>query len=214
MISVRNLLLASIGLAYLGVGYVATTVPHPPLITVLIGFVPLGAAALAAAWKSRARVPLLLLTLACMLLMAVFVNQLRDHVAWVYFVQHAGAMTLLGLTFGATLGGRHGEALCSRIATVVIRSPLDDRYLRYTWRVTLAWTIYFATSAVLSVLLFFFGPITAWSVLANVLTPITLGLMFVAEYFIRRRVLPDGPEVSIAATITAYRAFTNRTDTP
>lgn len=214
MISARNILFALVGIAYLGIGYIATTVPHPPVVTILIGFVPLGAAALVAAWRSRSRALLVSLCLACALLIMAYLHQLRDHAAWLYFIQHAGAMTLLGLTFGGTLGGRYGEALCSRIAIFIIPSPLDDRYLRYTWQVTLAWTIYFALSAVLSVLLFFFAPIKVWSVFANLLTPITLGLMFVVEYMIRQQVLPDGPRLSIVATITAYRAFTRRTDTP
>lgn len=214
MITARNILFALAGLIYLGIGYIATTVPHPPLVTILIGFIPLGTAALATAWKSRARLLLLPLYLVCAVLGAVYLDTLRDHVAWLYFIQHAGAMTLLGLTFGSTLGSRHAEALCSRIAIFIMPGQLDAEYLLYTWRVTLAWTIYFAVSVVLSVLLFFYGPIKVWSAFANLLTPVTLGLMFGGEYLVRQRVLPDGPRFSIAATIKAYRDFTQPPDTP
>jgi len=214
MISVRNILLALVGLVYLVIGYIATTMPHPPIVTILTGFIPLGAAALATAWKSPARIYLIPLYLVCALLIGINIEKLRDHVAWLYFIQHAGAMTLLGLTFGSTLGSRHAEALCSRIAIFIMPGQLDDAYFRYTWQVTLAWTIYFAVSAVLSVLLFFFGPIKVWSAFANLLTPVTLGLMFGGEYLVRQRVLPNGPRFSIAATIKAYRDFTQRPDTP
>lgn len=214
MISTRTLLLSIVGAAYLGVSYIATTVPHPPIVTILIGFVPLGAAALATAWKSRLRVPLVALYLACALLIGLYFDKLRDHVAWLYFFQHAGAMTLLGLTFGSTLGRSPAEALCSRIADFIIPGPLEADYFRYTWKVTLAWTLYFAASAVLSVLLFFCAPITVWSVFADLLTPVTLGLMFAGEYLVRQRVMPDGPRISIAATIKAYREFSQRPDTP
>jgi uncharacterized membrane protein len=214
MISARNILLALAGLIYLGIGYIATTMPHPPLLTILIGFIPLGAAALAAAWKSPARIYLVPLYLICALLIAINLDPLRDHVAWLYFIQHAGAMTLLGLTFGSTLGRRHAEAMCSRIALFIMPGQLDAAYLRYTWQVTLVWTIYFAVSAVLSVLLFFYAPIKVWSAFANLLTPVTLGLMFGGEYLIRQRVLPDGPRFSIAATIKAYRDFTQGPNTP
>jgi len=56
---------------------------------------------------------------------------------------------------------------------------------------TLTWTVYFITSAVLSVGLFFFGPIAVWSYFANLLTPVIVGLVFVIEYLVRVRVLPE-----------------------
>lgn len=214
MLSIRNLLLALFGAAYLGIGYVATTMPHPPLVSVLIGLAPLGAATLVAAWKARARMLLLPLYAVCALTISMNLDQLRDHVAWLYFIQHAGAMTLLGLTFGSTLGNSHTGALCSRIASFIIPESLDADYLCYTWKVTLAWTIYFAASAVLSVLLFFFAPIEAWSAFANLLTPVSLVVMFAGEYLIRLRVLPDGPRLSVTATIQAYRKYAQRQNTP
>jgi uncharacterized membrane protein len=210
MISIRNILIAVVGAAYLVIGYVATTTAHPPLVTVLLSLAPLAVLALTTAWKSKARLPLLLLCIAGTLFIAMHLDQLRDHVAWVYFIQHAGTMTILGITFGSTLGSQHGEALCSRIASFIVPEPLDADYLHYTWKVTLGWTLYFAISAVLSVLLFFFAPIEAWSIFANLLTPLLLGTMFVAEYLIRQRLIPDGPRVNVAAIIQAYRAYLQR----
>ena len=210
MISVRNILIALVGLAYIAISYIATTVPHPPMVTVLVGFVPIGIAALVGAWKSPARAYLLPLFMICVLLIGFYIEKLRDHAAWLYFVQHVGAMTLLGLVFGSTLASTHAEALCSRMASLMIPEPLGADYFRYTWNVTLAWTIYFAVSAALSILLFFYAPIQAWSIFADVLTPVTLGLMFAVEYLVRRRVLPNGPSPSIAATIKAYRLFNQR----
>lgn len=214
MLSIRNLLLALAGAAYLGLDYVATTTPHPPLLLILIGLVPLCAAALVAVWKTRVRKLLLPLCALFALIVATHSHQLRSHAAWLYFIQHAGAMTLLGLTFGSTLGNRHADALCSRIASFIIPQTLDTAYLHYTWKVTLAWTIYFAASAALSILLFFFTPIEVWSVFANLLTPVSLGIMFVGEYLIRLRVLPDGPHVSISATIQAYRKYAQQQNSP
>lgn len=214
VLSIRNLLLTLAGAVYLGIGYVATTMPHPPLVTVLIGLAPLGAAALVAAWKARARMLFVPLYVLCALAIAFNMDQLRNHAAWVYFIQHAGVMTLLAITFGSTLSNNHAGALCSRIASFIIPEPLDANYLYYTWKVTLAWTVYFAASAVLSVLLFFFAPIATWWAFANLLTPISLVIMFAAEYLIRRRVLPDGPRLSVTATIRAYREYAQRQHTP
>lgn len=213
MISIRNIVIALIALAYLGIGYIVTTVTHPPLATVLFGLAPLAVVALSSAWQSQARMLLLPLCAVFALGIALNLEQLRDHAAWLYFIQHAGAMTLLGITFGSTLGKSHGGALCSRIASLIIPEQLDAAYLHYTWKVTLAWTFYFAISAALSVLLFFFAPIKAWSIFANLLTPVSLGVMFVGEYLIRLRLIPDGPRVSVTATIQAYREYVRHQNT-
>ncbi len=206
----RNLAVAIGGTIYLAIGFIASTESHPPLFAVLLGLFPLAAASLASAWKSKARGILLPIFVAAALAMALHPDELRDHAAWLYFLQHAGAMTLLGITFGVTLTGGHEEALCSRIAGFMIHEELDADYLFYTWKVTLAWTIYFAASATISMLLFFLGPIEYWSIFANFATPISLGAMFAGEYLIRLRVLPDSPKMSLSATIQAYREYSQR----
>jgi uncharacterized membrane protein len=163
-----------------------------------------------AAWQSRLRIASLTLCAAYAIAIILNLDNLRNHAAWLYFVQHAGAMTLLGATFGSTLGGRHADALCSRIASFVNPTPLDADYLHYTWNVTFAWTAFFILNALVSVSLFFFGPIESWSFFANLLTPALLGAMFAGEYLIRRRVMPDRAHFSIAATIHAYREYSRR----
>lgn len=206
----RLALIATAGAIYLGLGYLAAASDHPPMLAVIVGVVPLAAVALAAAWNSRARTLSLLLFAACALTIVVYFDTLRDHAAWLYFVQHAGVMALLAVTFGSTLGRGHAQALCSRIASFVVHTRLDADYLQYTWKVTLSWTVYFASSAMLSVALFFFGPIEVWSLFANVLTPLLLCAMFVGEYLIRLRVMPDRAHFSIAETIQAYREYSRR----
>ncbi|MFZ3128627.1 MAG: hypothetical protein WA136_11505 [Rhodoferax sp.] len=214
MISLRQVLrLALIGAAgavYLGLGYLAAASDHPPVIALVVGLAPLGAAALAMAWKARARAVALTLCAACAVAIMLYADQLLSHVAWLFFVQHAGAMTLLGIMFGSTLGNGHAQALCSRIARFLLPTPLDAAYLHYTWKVTLAWTVFFLGSASLSALLFFLGPMEAWSAFANLLTPVLLGAMFGGEYLIRLRALPNREHFSIAQTIQAYREYARR----
>ncbi len=216
MISIRQAiqlaLISAAGIVYVGIGYFTAISAHPPLAAILFGIVPLGAVALVTAWHSRARTLSLLLLAAGALTVILNLENLRNHAAWLYFVQHAGAMFLLCVMFGNTLGGGHANALCSRIAQFVIIKPLDAHYLHYTWKVTLAWTIFFAIIAMVSVPLFFFGPIEAWSVFANLLTPLLLGAMFVGEYLIRLRVMPDHAHFSITETIRAYREYSRRQD--
>ena len=214
MISTRQViqlaLISAAGIVYISIGHFTAISDHPPLVAILVGILPLGAIALVTAWHSRARTLSLLLLAAFALAVILNLENLRNHAAWVYFVQHAGAMILLCIMFGGTLGGGHANALCSRIANFVLHNQMDADYLRYTWKVTLVWTIFFAISAMVSVSLFFFGPIEAWSVFANLLTPLLLGAMFAGEYLIRLRVMPNRAHFSITETIHAYREYSRR----
>lgn len=198
--------LALAAAAYLAFSHLLTIAEHPSLLMLGLGVTPLVAMALVAAWHARLR--WLSLGLLALLGLAVLLHldELRDHLPWVYFMQHAGAMGLLAITFGSTLGGRHEEAFCSRIARMLLPSPVDPAYMHYTWKVTLVWTLYFSASAALSVALFFWGPIAIWSYFANLATPLLVGLLFVVEYLVRVRLLPERAHFSIAQTIRAYRS--------
>lgn len=207
----RLVLLAAIGGAYLVLDYLASSSSQPPLYAVLLGAAPLTTGLIAACWKSSFRLPAMLLCLGGLLVVVLNLERLLAHAAWLYFFQHVGLMTGLGIMFGCTLGS-HENALCSRIARIAIAWPLDARYLHYTWKVTLAWTLYFAVSALLSLLLFAFAPLASWALFASLLTPLSLGLMFGGEYLIRLRVLPGQPHLSIIQIIQSYRKFTQYRD--
>lgn len=203
-------LAALLGAAYLALGHIAASSEHPPVVAIVVGLIPLGLGALLLAWHAPRRHLCVAAWLAVAGVVVWQIDALTRNVAWLYFLQHAGAMVLLGLTFGSSLWSDHASALCSRIASLVYRSPLDADYLHYTWNVTFAWTLFFSISAVISVLLFFFGRIEIWSAFANLLTPPLLGAMFVGEYLIRVRVLPNRKHFSIAETIQAYREYSQR----
>lgn len=200
----RWAVLAVLALAYLALGYIGSASPHPPLIALLVGFVPLVAIAAVAAWQSRWRF-LSLTVLVCAVVVLIWqLTWLRDHSAWMFFIQHAGAMGLLAVTFGATLWGAHADALCSKIALLVTPEHMDAVFLRYTWRVTAAWTLFFVVMAVASVMLFALGSLEAWAFLASVMTPVLVPLVFAVEYVIRLRVLPGHSHLNVWQTIKAY----------
>lgn len=200
--------IAVVGAAYLAFSHLLTIDEHPSLLMLALGVTPLTVIALLAAWHARMRWLALSLLAALALTVLLYLEELRNHVNWLYFVQHAGTMLLLAITFGSTLGLGHANALCSRVTRMMLPAgPADPTYMHYTWKVTLVWTAYFVASAVVSVVLFFFGPIAVWSYFANLLTPILVGLMFVVEYLVRVRALPDRAHFSIAQTIQAYRAY-------
>lgn len=202
--------IAVVGAAYLIFSHLLTIAERPSTLMLVLGVTPLTVLALLATWHSRMRWFALPLLAMLSLTALMHFEELRNHVNWLYFMQHAGAMILLAISFGSTLGQGDADALCSRVTRLMLRGPADPAYMRYTWKITLVWTVYFITSAVLSVGLFFFGPIAVWSFFANLLTPVTVGLLFVIEYLVRVRVLPDRPHFSIAQTIQAYRSYERR----
>jgi uncharacterized membrane protein len=206
----RLLVIAAIaiaGAAYLAFSHLLTITERPSTLMLALGVTPLTVMTLLAAWHSRMRWWALTFLAVLALTVLLYLEESRNHVNWLYFMQHAGAMTLLAITFGSTLGRGDSDALCSRVTRLMLPGPADPAYMRYTWKITLAWTVYFITSAVVSVGLFFFGPIAVWSWFANLLTPLIVGLMFVIEYLVRVRVLPDRAHFSIAQTIQAYRSY-------
>jgi uncharacterized membrane protein len=204
---IRVAALALGGAAYLGVAFAASAMERPPLLLVIVGLLPLAALAVAAAWASRARYVALAACAIALLLVALNLQRLQEHVAFFYFVQHVGAMGALGLSFGATLWAGPEQALCSRIAAFVMPGALDAQYLLYTWKVTLAWTLFFALTAAVSIVLFFWGPLVWWSFFANVLSPVLVGAMFAAEYAVRLVALPARPHMNVSETIRAYRTY-------
>lgn len=202
----RIVLLASFGALYLWFSYLVSVSNKPSLALVLIGIAPVVGGGIIAVWKSNTKFIALGTCGALLVALYFFSEFLRDHIAWFYFLQHAGTMVFLGVLFGSTLKTRE-NALCSRIARLLDKTVLDAAYLTYTWKVTAAWTIYFFASAIISFALFFLASIEVWSLFASVLTPISIGAMFAIEYFIRVRALPGRKHFSISQTIQAYRNY-------
>lgn len=129
---------------------------------------------------------------------------LATHVSWVYFLQHVGINVALGLLFGTSLlPGR--QPLCTFFATFV-QPRMSSAVVAYTRQVTLAWTGFFVCVVSLSVLLFCLAPVEIWSAFANILTLPLVGLMFLAEYLVRRAVLPPEDQLGITSAFRGYQA--------
>jgi uncharacterized membrane protein len=209
--TLRFTLLAGALACYILLSYLASSSTHPPVLAVIVGSLPLAAGLIAACWRSPLRWVATVACIAALAAIALNIDRLLGHAAWLYFIQHLSAMLSLGILFGSTLRS-HDGALCSRIARLAIAAPLDAHYLRYTWRVTVAWTLYFAASALCSIVLFCWAPLPYWAFFATVLTPVSLGAMFGGEFLIRLRALPERPHFSIAQTIQSYRQYMRQRD--
>ena len=58
--------------------------------------------------------------------------------------------------------------------------------------------------ALASCLLFAFGPLQAWSILANLVTLPLIVAIFIVEYLVRLRLHPDFEHVSILEGVRAF----------
>ena len=119
-----------------------------------------------------------------------------------YLAQHVGVNLFLAVGFGSTLRAGQ-EPLITTLARRVHHHFTPDM-ATYTRKVTLAWTLYFVAISALSVALYAGAPFDAWAVYANILTPISVVLMFGGEYLLRYRLHPEFERTSVADAIRSY----------
>jgi uncharacterized membrane protein len=155
------------------------------------------------AWRSSRRVIMLAaLALSCGALWLAW-PALERHFGLVYWLQNMAMQLILLTTFARTLMTGQ-KPLCTRFAEA-LHAPLTPRHLIYTRQVTLAWSLFFGAMAVASTLLFFLAPLTVWSVFSNFLTLPLVALMFIAEYGVRRYLLPEMQNMHILDAVRAFR---------
>jgi uncharacterized membrane protein len=169
----------------------------------LVAIAPVVVTALVLAWRAvRRQLMLCLVLLLCVVLWVAW-PALEHHFGVVYWLQNAGVLLMLCIIFGRTLLAGQ-KPLCTRFAEAV-HSPLTPRHEIYARQVTVAWTLFFAVMVLISTLLFFLTPLRIWSVFANFMTLPLVALMFIAEYRVRRRVLPDLRDTHILDAVRAFR---------
>ena len=198
---VRALAIALAVIAYAVLAHFSNAVPGNESLGAILAIAPLWFAALILAWRSSRRwLGLVACGLAALLAYGGW-DSLKNHYTWLYLIQQVGAYALLGITFGRSLA-LHRVPLCTRFATRV-HGPLSASVTRYTRSVTVAWTVFFAVMSSALLLLFVAAPLAVWSVFANFCVAPLVALMFVGEYLVRHRVLPDMQHASILDTVRA-----------
>jgi len=182
--------------------------PHRGSLSALLAVAPALLIALVLAWRSAQRAVMLgALALALVALWAAR-SALAQHADMVYWVQYVGLQLILFITFARTLvAGK--QPLVSRFAEGV-HSRLTPQQEVYTRKVTIAWTVFFAAMAIAATLLYFLAPRSAWSFFAHFLTLPLVVLMFIAEYWVRRRALPDMQHQHILVAVRLFRNAATR----
>jgi uncharacterized membrane protein len=169
-----------------------------------LALAPITAVATILAWRSAPPAIAALLCAGLAGLIAGLWPALRQNYPLINLVQDSSIYGVLGVTFGKSLmPGR--VALCTELADKE-RGPLSAREVRYTRQVTAAWTLFFFVITAVSILLFVAAPLRIWSLFINFCVLPLVGAMFVAEYQVRRRVLPEVKRTGLLATLRVYLA--------
>ncbi len=196
----RYALIALLTVAYYVIIYHASVSAEQRWLSVSLALLPLAGFALFAAWSSRRRYVMVgAVLLAAGAFWLVLSDLIVRNYMWFYLLQHAGINGGLAVFFGRTLLGQR-TPLITRFAAIV-HDGMPPGQTRYTRQVTVAWTLFFLTIAMLSIVLFLFAPIEVWSLFANILYLPLLILMFAVEYLVRLRRLPHIKHVSLADTL-------------
>jgi uncharacterized membrane protein len=193
---------------YAGLSHYSNAVAGGRDLGAALALAPITVVATVLAWRT-ARPGVAALLCACLAGLIVGLwPLLRQNYPLINLVQDSSVYGLLGFTFGRSLlPGR--VALCTRLADKE-HGPLSAPEVRYTRQVTAAWTIFFFVIAAVSILLFVAVPLRMWSLFVNFCVLPLVGAMFIAEYQIRRRILPEVTRTGLLATLRAYRAASHQ----
>jgi uncharacterized membrane protein len=203
----RRLQLAAIVVflvAYAGLSHYGNSVARTHDLGVGLALGPVLAVGLVLVWRWTHIAVALLAAAAVGIVLRHYWPVLEKNFSLVYLLQEGGFYSLMAASFALSLLGRR-EALCTRLADKV-HGPLTPQEVRYTRRVTAAWALFFILITAATLGLFVFAPLRIWSLFANFCVLPLIGLMFVAEYAVRRRALPQVPRRGILAAVRVYFA--------
>jgi uncharacterized membrane protein len=195
-------LLAVLSIAVAVLAHFAIVERFSPALGALLSLLPAAAFLLWIARRSRHRWAVAAVLAAAALAAWAEWGNLERHFPSVFLIEHAGANLLLAIVFGRTLAAGR-EPLCTRFARLV-HGTMTPELAVYSRAVTLAWTVFFSVLALASTVLYFGGFLTAWSVLVTMLSPVLVALMFVVEYAIRVRALPNVERTGVLGGIRAF----------
>ena len=198
----RGALCIALAIGYAFLAHYTNITPGAHTLGSLVALAPLLLAWLSVARQTRHR-KLMLAALAA-LCTGLFLkwDLVTAHYGELYWLEHAGTMSFLGLSFARTLqDGR--EPMCAYFARMV-HGALSPQLADYTRRLTRAWVVFFGAMALTSTLLFAATPLSVWSAFANFFTGPLIGGMFAVEYLVRRRMLPDMEHAHILDGIKAF----------
>ena len=201
-LGIRIVAIALVSVAYvLGCQWLMTRAHESPWNVVGV-LTPMLAAIAVGAWRSGQRglgagAALLIAGLCGQALLGV-----RVPPQMLYLAQHAGVNLFLAAGFGSTL--RAGQTPLITTMAQRVHRDFPPAMAIYTRKVTLGWALYFVGMAIVSIGLYAFAAFNTWALFANLLSPLTIAVMFGAEYLLRYRLHPEFERSSVADAIRSY----------
>jgi uncharacterized membrane protein len=207
MSSLRRLQFAAVIVfivAYSVLSHYSNLNPQAQDLAVALALAPMLGLGFVLFWRWSGWLPALLLGSAAALLLAHYWPLFTRNFSVVYLLQQCGFYAIMTASFGRSLlKGR--VPLCTQLADKV-HGPLSPLELRYTRQVTVAGVCFFFANLATTFVLFEFAPLRVWSLFVNFCALPLILLMFVAEYAVRRRVLPQVQRSGLMATLRVYFA--------
>jgi uncharacterized membrane protein len=189
--------------AYPGLSHYSIAIAKTHGWAVALALGPVLSVVFALIWRRR-RLWAALLAAPVALLLLHYWPLLESNFSLLYLLQECTVYALLTLSFGQSLR-RGSVALCTQLADK-LHGPLTPDEVRYTRRVTAAWTLFFTLIAAATCTLFYFAPLHTWSMFSNFCVLPLIGLMFAAEFAVRRHVLPQEQPRGLFAAVRVYFA--------
>lgn len=175
---------------------------HPGAFAAFLAIFPLLLVVLAMIAKPGSRLMALVLLVCGSMLFWVDWPLLARHVGMLFWLQDMALLGALLSLFGRSLLPGN-QPLCIKFAEAM-HGELSVAHARYARQVTVVWTLFFAVLALISTSLFFLAPLAVWSMYANFMVLPLIGIMFIVEYQVRKRVLTDAPHGRFIDGIHAY----------
>ena len=207
----RRLQLAAIVvflIAYAALSHYGNSVAKTRDLGVVLALAPVLMIGLLLVWRAMPHWAVLPTAAGTALLLHHYWPLLEKNFPLVYLLQESGFYSLMAVSFGQSLLG-HRVALCTQLADK-LHGPLSPQEVLYTRRVTAVWALFFALITAATFGLYCFAPLPIWSLFANFCVIPLMGLLFVAEYAVRRRALPQVQRRGILAAVQVYFASSTR----
>jgi uncharacterized membrane protein len=207
MASGRRLQLAAVivfFVAYSVLSHYSNLNPQARDLGTALALGPMLTLGLALIWRWSGTLAAILAAVAVALALQHFWPLFAQNFSIVYLIQQCGFYAIMAYSFGRSLL-RPRVPLCTQLADKV-HGPLSPLELRYTRHVTIAWVIFFLLNLLVTLLLFEFASLRTWSLFVNFFSLPLILLMFVAEYAVRRQVLPQVQRSGLIATLRVYFA--------
>jgi uncharacterized membrane protein len=200
-------------LSYAVLSHISNSVAQAKSLGVILAVAPALLGCVLLGWRTRYRVAALAASGLIGLLVIAIWPLLQRHFAWLFLLQQCSFFGVLAAVFGRSLAAPH-TPLCTQWADM-LHGPLTPELQRYTRQVTTAWTLFFVCLVAVLLLLFWLAPLKIWSAFDNFCTLPLVALMFLAEYRVRRRRLPQLPPISLSSTVSVYLQWSrNRAAAP